>query len=225
MAEQNQIVIQRPDTSQLPTIQPQTILALRVTDDQTLAQATEFAKLCRDYVRAVTDTFEKAVKAAHEAHKSLTALRAQLTAGAEVAEKHCRFQIAGYLAEQERKRLELQDRLRREQEEAAAKAAKEAEENAAPWEEPQIKSVPPAVIFVPQTAPAAEGLSTRKGRLSYEVTDFPALVRAAAERPELQDYLMVNDKMVKAKLSTVGEKIGEFIPGLKAVRDTSIVIR
>jgi len=44
-------------------------------------------------------------------------------------------------------------------------------------------------------------------------------------RSDMHAYICGLDKMVKAKLATVGEKIGEFVPGIKPKRDAGIVIR
>ena len=274
MPDNQVITIQQPDTSHLPVVQFQAIIALAVTDDATCAQAAEYAKAAKGYLSAVEAAFADAVSAANKAHKSLTALRNQFTERAAAAEAHCRAQITAYLQRKERERLELQAKLQREADEKARKEAAEkraeeikrmqeeaerqrleaeaAKEDLPPWEvdenrrgeieaaelaareererEIAIAAATPLFFQAPQVvlspvAPAVEGLGTRKGKLTYEVADFNALVQAAAKNPALLDYLQVNDKMVKAKLATVGEKIGEFIPGIKPKRDAGIVIK
>jgi DNA repair exonuclease SbcCD ATPase subunit len=143
---------------------------------------------------------------------------------------------------EERRKAEMEE-IKRRQEEAAQQHLKEIED-LPPWEQADAPAAEgehlqaqleelaaaPLVVQAPQVvlspvAPAVEGLGTRKGKLTYEVADFNALVQAAAKNPALQDYLQVNDKMVKAKLATVGEKIGEFVPGIKPKRDAGIVIK
>ena len=271
MADNQAVVIQRPDTSDLPVIPFKSILALQVVDDQTCSQATEAVKMAKGYIAAVKAKFEKVISLAFSTHRSLTGMQNEIVAPAEAVEKHCRAQIGDYLQRKERERLELQAKLQREAEEKARKEAEEkrqaeikrlqeeaerrrleaeaAKEEAPPWEtdgpdlpdiatnaiaqtEADIAAVmaAPLVVEAPQVvlspvAPAVEGLGQRKGKLSYEVADFNALVQAAAKNPALQDYLMVNDKMIKAKLATVGEKIGEFIPGIKPKREAVLTIR
>jgi DNA repair exonuclease SbcCD ATPase subunit len=283
--------ISPPDTSKLPRPDFDAMLAVRVTDEETLQVATNNARACKDYIGRVTDLFKEPVEAANKLHKFLTGLRGQFTARAQEVETHSRAQILAYQTELERKRKELEERLRREaeakaraeaearrQEElararaeqqriqaeaekaraAAAKAAAEAVEEVAPWEQEaaaaaakakqdaeealrqkqiadakaqlEAMAAEPLQVFVPeisvsQTAPFAEGLGLRKGPLTYEVEDLGKLVAAAARNPHLLEYLQVNDAMVKAKLKAVGEKLSDFLPGLKAVRKSGITIR
>ena len=247
MPDNQAIVIQRPDTSDLPVVSFQTILALRVTDDKTCTQATEAVRMAKGYISAVKAKFEKVVALAFATHRSLTGMQNEFTAPAEAVEKHCRKEIEDYLARKKREELAMQAKLQREAEERAKaeaeakrqaeiQAVQEAADDVAPWEQEEAQAkvaeiaAKPLVVETPQVvlcpvAPQVEGLGTRKGKPTYEVTDFAALVRAAAANPALLDYLQVNDAMVKAKLKTVGEKIGDFIPGITFKRDTNIVIR
>jgi chromosome segregation ATPase len=209
------------------------------------ADAVSAANKAHKSLTALRNQFTERAAAA-EAH-----CRAQITAYLQRKERE-RLELQAKLQreadEKARKEAEEQrkaemEEIKRRQEEAARQRLKEIED-LPPWEQPEAPAAQgeqlqaqleelaaaPLVVQAPQVvlspvAPAVEGLGTRKGKLTYEVADFNALVQAAAKNPALLDYLQVNDKMVKAKLATVGEKIGEFVPGIKPKRDAGIVIR
>ena len=262
-------VIKPPDTSVLPQLNFDAMMALRVTDDATEALAVTHAKAAKDYTAKVEALFKEPVESANRVHKFLTGLRSTFTSKSFSVEDHARLEITAYQRKKEEERAALERRLR-EQAEREARAKAEAEQQARleearkvaadaerqrqaeidelmPWEQEtaaqesaakveaamaaveEIAATPVPVlvpeIVVPRSTPATEGLGTRKGPLKYRVKDFQALVKSAAVNPALVDYLQVNDAMVKGKMKTVGEKLGDFIPGLETYRDDGIVIR
>jgi hypothetical protein len=137
------------------------------------------------------------------------------------------------------------ERLRKAQEEAERKQA-EAEDDALPWEQDlavsaaatqvaeirqQLEAVAaaPIVVEAPRIvvpeAPKVDGVGSRNTPLKYRVVNLNALIQAAAKTPALAEYLEVNDVMVKAKLKLVGEKIGNYVPGVEAYREKSVTFR
>ena len=259
-----QIILTRPDTSSLPALNADAMLALRVIDDATKAQAIANAKSAKTFIGLVEGLFKRSVDAAFAAHRELTALRGTFTATATQVDQHCRKEIAAYDERLEQARLKLQRELQakaeaeaRERAEAerqrqiaeaqaraqeAAKLASEAVADLAPWELEDAEAVvaqaqaevdaiaaAPLVVEAPQIvvpqAPAIGGSGSRASALKYKVVDIHLLIQAAVQNPALADYLEVNDTMVKAKLKTVGEKLGAFLPGLETYRDRVATIR
>jgi exonuclease VII large subunit len=146
-------------------------------------------------------------------------------------------------AEEERKAQIAE--AKRLQEEVLRKQ-QEAEDDAMPWEKETVTAAAstqvveiqqklealaaaPIVYEAPQIivpeAPKVDGAGSRNTPLKYRVVDLNALIQAAAKNPALQEYLEVNDTMAKAKLKMVGEKLGDFLPGLEAYRDKTVSFR
>ena len=128
--------------------------------------------------------------------------------------------------QEEAEKLAAEDEPAPWETDAPAVSAK-VEEAKAIVEELQSAPIPVYVpdIVVPRAAPTTEGLGSRRGPLKYRVVDLGKLVKAAAANPALLEYLTVSDPMLKAKLKTVGEKLGDFVPGVEAYREDGITIR
>ena len=147
-------------------------------------------------------------------------------------------------AEEERKAQIAE--AKRLQEEVLRKQ-QEAEADAMPWDEPAPSPVATQVadiqrkledlatapvtyvapqIIVPEP-PKVEGAGTRNTPLKFRLKGdgLDTLIVAAAANPALRQYLKLDEDMVKAKVKTLGDKLGEFIPGVETYRDKTVSFR
>lgn len=154
---------------------PKFALTLKVKDQPSLDVANEFLKSIKSLAARIAETFDPQISRAHELHKSLLAEKKKFTNPLDDAEKIVKRTIAGYLAEEDRKRREAEAERARIEAEARAEADKklravekaEAKGNFAKAEalaqeavnvmEAKIEEAP----VVPD-APVATGLSLRK---------------------------------------------------------------
>lgn len=164
----------------------------------------------------------------------------------EVAEKQLKAKMIEFAAEQERRRQE-EERRAREQAEAAQRAAEaeaakqqaallersaelveagdiaQAEAVAEEAEAMAHAPLAPIVVAAPVTQTAkASGVSIREN-WTFEVTDLAALVRAAAERPELVELLTTNDTAIRQLVKALKGKTN--IPGIRAFNDPTASVR
>lgn len=195
--------------------------ALVVTDQASLDAAGAFLRRVAATKKAIEAKLKPAVDAAHAAHKSLTALRAELVAPLDAARAAVDPKVVAY---QDAERL----RLAAEAAEAAraARAAAEAEILAAAEKaeaEGQTEAAAaildeqPIIIAAPApVVPKTEGVSVRE-TWKAEVVDFAALV--AAGDPA---YLLPNQSALDGIARAL--KGAAKIPGVRfvAVRSTTI---
>lgn len=104
---------------------PKYAAGLSVTDQDTLDYAHAFLKAVKTRAEQIAASFDPQIGRAHELHKSLLAEKKKFTAPLEDAERIVKRTIAGYLAEEERKRNEIE--AERARVEAIARAKAEAE--------------------------------------------------------------------------------------------------
>jgi len=164
---------------------PEAAKALTISDDISLRIGNELLLSIKDIRKQIADTFDPLAKKAHDAHKAILEQKKKAEAPLIEAEGIVKPAISRYMAEVERKRREVEDRIRKEMEreaqERALAAAIEAEEAGAPEEE--VQAIVEAPVFIPQPvappAPKLEGVSIRKV-VKFEVTDLRALVKAIA---------------------------------------------
>lgn len=154
---------------------PQYAKSLTVSDQQSLDVANGFLRDVKAIGAKIAETFDPQISKAHELHRSLLAEKKKYTAPLDEAERIVKRTIAGYLAEEDRKRREAEAERARIEAEARAEADKklravekaEAKGNFAKAEalaqeavnvmEAKIEEAP----VVPD-APVATGLSLRK---------------------------------------------------------------
>lgn len=149
--------------------------ALAVTNPGEYLAATNFLVQIAGQKKKVNTTLDPVVKAAHTAHKEAVAMKAQFTGPLEEAERTVKGKISTYQREEDEKR---QAEIRRQQEEARAKAEEEAMQAALSAPDPGTASeildaaieAPAPRVFVPPTVPAVSGVSTRKV-WQFEVVD------------------------------------------------------
>jgi hypothetical protein len=146
---------------------------------------------------------------------------------AEAARREAEAKAKAERAEVERREREAAEAARAAQKagdaEAAAKAAMEAE--SAREQRETLEVAPPRPIAT--ITPKAKGVSTRKN-WKAEVTDFKALVLAAATRAEAGDdfllgFLLPNDKALGTAAKSMQAKL--VVPGVRAYAEDVLSVR
>ena len=96
---------------------------VKVNATAMVIKAPEHVELARDFIRGikerrakVDETFDKHIKAAHQAHKDLVATKRTFTDDLDEAEKIIKRKVGDYNVEQERLALEAQQKAQREAE-------------------------------------------------------------------------------------------------------------
>lgn len=198
----------------------------------------ESKKRIMDLFRVPTDRLVEAEKLLRD---EMTAYQVAERQQAEAARREAEARAAAERAEQERIQREA-DAARRKAEadaeaarragdaEAARKAAESAQAAAAAEasarERVELADIaPPTVIATMQ--PKAAGVATRK-TWKHEVTDFKALVLAAAKRAEAGDdflvgFLLPNDKALGTAAKSMQAKLA--IPGVRAYAEDGLSVR
>lgn len=195
--------------------------ALVVADQASLDAAGAFLRRVASAKKAVEAKLKPAVDAAHAAHKSLTALRSELTAPLDAARAAVEPKVIAY-QDAERRRLAEEAAAEAARRRAAAEAeimaaAMQAEAEGQPEAAAAILDETPIVIAAPAVvAPRTEGVSVRE-TWKAEVFDFAALV--ANGDPA---YLLPNQSALDGIARAL--KGAARVPGVRfvAVRSTSV---
>jgi hypothetical protein len=160
---------------------------------------------------------------AHESHKAICDAEKTMLGPVQDAKRILSRAIGAFDEEQERKRREEQRKLeaeaRKREEEERIAAAVEVEQMGASEEEVEaVLSTPaPAMkIQAPPTYQRAAAIATREV-WSAELTDFPALVKAATENPAYLIYLEANTTQLNSTARS--QKSAMRVPGVKAVSE------
>jgi regulator of replication initiation timing len=217
-----------PDISSLKRPDLDSFL-IEVHSDNDATLSADYARQAKAFITRVTEAFKAPKSAAFNLHRWISGLEQQIIAPAEAVIDTSKKNIKSYLEKTEAIRIETERELQRlaDQKAKAEQEAKIAE--AAPWEladvvqqaEEFIKNPPARTVVLAATNKPA-GVGTRKAPWSYKVTDFAALVKAAAENPALLEALQVNDKYLKLKASEMKGDIGTRFPGVEGVQDWSV---
>lgn len=202
--------------------------ALTIASEDDATEAGRFLVSIATERKARVSAVAPAKTAAHAAHKAMTALEAKLVAPLDEADGILRPRIAAW------------ERAKREQYEAAQRAAaeaarKEAEAkqiaNAVEAEAFGMDDVAEAIIDGPApihvVAPVApppkvEGVSTRK-TYRAEVVDLAALVRHVAANPVHAALILPNETALNAMARTLKDAFQ--IPGVRVVAEESVAVR
>ena len=184
--------------------------ALVVTNDEEYQDAAEFLKVLKDQAGKVKDFFKPIKDAAHKAHKEVCDREKMMLEPLTRAEAVIKKAAGGYLAEQERKRREAEERARRAAKEEADRRMAEAielenqgrvEEAAAAMEEAEI--IDSATVAVP-TSPAkkVKGVSSSKDWeiVSIDESKVPVDVAGTVIRPVDSGAIM---RLVRASKGTI----------------------
>ena len=165
------------------------ILAHKITSKAEQTQASEYKRQIKAHTDSVTAILDEPTKIAYDLHRSFTGLRNTLTADDQAALAHLVNQNNAFVAEEDRKRLELAQELQRqavERAEAEAKLAAERAEaerlereaNLMPWElaEPEPEPISPVVVreYAPIKIELADSNADSKANKpwTYELTDI-----------------------------------------------------
>ncbi len=208
---------------------PDQARSLRIAND---AQYQAAAKWLREVPKAVLkradEVFDPIIASAHATHKEAVAQKRAVTAPALEAEQIVKGLIAGYLREQDRVRLEQQQRAeaeaRRLAEEEALVRAQTLQDAGRTVEADAVIAQPlmPAPVVVSMPAPRAEGVG-RRTNYRAEVVNLGLLVRHVAAHPEHSNLLMANQPALNQLAKSL--KADLAIPGVRVVTDDVISAR
>jgi len=221
---------------------PEQARALKIADDQTYTLAGTMLRGIKALTKEADDVFDPAVKKAHEAHKAILNAKNSVVEPLREAEKILKRGMGDYHAEQERKRLAEETRLReiaerqaaeerkRIEEERKAAIAAAALEGAAKLNAVAQQTPPPpppaANVIVASFTPKVSGVSTRTV-WKVDVFDVPALLRHvvdnAKDHPELLSWVSVNLQPLRELARD--EKGETGIPGVRFVSETVVASR
>lgn len=177
-----------------------TVNALMITNDETFLKGGSLLTTIKNVSREVESAFSDPVKKAHEAHKSMVALRDRALAPFRSAELAIKGKLARYQSDQEEKRRREAEQLaveaRARAEDEKLKAAESAMDNGDLEKCSKILEAPAAPITITPTtleAPKIAGVSFRED-WDFEVEDVNAIPREYMT----PDVTMIR-KMVKAQ--------------------------
>lgn len=199
--------------------------ALEVTNADTYATASEYAKTLAGWIKEAEAHFDPDIEAANRLHKSLCAkrtdfigpLKAAFEAMKERAGAWWRKAEAERQAEQRRLEAAAREEADRERQrllEDAKKAAAAGDVQEAAAIVAESKAIEAAPVTTKRVAPPVRGVA-HKENWTYEIKDFPAFVCAVARPHVLADLV--------ADLQEKGAP-GEVIAYLKTLQDACPVI-
>ena len=197
---------------------------LLILDDESLAAAKSDYDRMKKEAKEIDDFRKSVTRPLDEKKKAVMALFNPVTDAYKTTMQAFKIGMANYAAEQERK-------VAKQRAEAEAKAAEEKKlleaKAAAADDEGQREALKVAAALVtaePVAAakPAVKGVSQRK-TWKAEITDLPAFLKAAIERPELLAVIEVNEGKLNKLLNASGGTME--VPGMTKRQDTTVVIR
>lgn len=209
-----------------------------VTDHASFAQAGETVKDIKRVAKEIGRVFDPIVEKAHQAHKEAIAQRDQFLSPLVAAERYVKATMQDWhTAEQKRIEHEnkMRDMIRQQAERDAAEAAEaERQELIAQAQEygDDGMAVDLANAVLTVDTPTIDKLEATKvsgisSRMTYraEVVDIVALIRAAAENPEIYaDYLTVNmQRLNMIARESAGD--GYKIPGVSFITEHKMAVR
>jgi hypothetical protein len=172
--------------------------AIQTQDD--MNRAAGMRQELKDRQKAITGFLEPHIKAAHEAHKSLTSRREELLKPFEDAEKVLNGKMVDWQTEEDA-------RIAKEQKEADDEAVLEA---AAEAQESGNKELSEAILEGDVVVAAAPVEKQKTNGVTFSVTyDYEVVDEDKIPR----EYLMPNDKAIKAMVKAKKDKT--MIPGIK----------
>lgn len=209
-------VIENPSVIDESVLKTQTIDlevradALVVTNDEEYRDAAEFLKVLKDQSGKVKDFFKPLKDAAHKAHKEVCDREKMMLEPLTRAEAVIKRVAGGYLAEQERKRREAEERAwqaakaeadRRLAEAAALENEGKIEAAAAAMEEAEIIDSATVAVPVAQTA-KVKGVSSSKDWeiVSINADDVPVDIAGTIIRPVDDKAVM---RLIRASKGTI----------------------
>ncbi|RJO61082.1 MAG: hypothetical protein C4542_07290 [Dehalococcoidia bacterium] len=184
---------------------------LKVIDNNTLKAADEMLATVKDTRKQVSAYFKPLCDQAHKMHKDLLAKMKEVDTPLAEAEMYLKGQAVAYIAEQERKQKEEEERLRKLQEEEQLKAAIQAEEHGAP-EVAEAILEESTVMPAPMAAPAPKlANGTLREEWKWEITD-PNLIP--------REYLKLDEVKINGVVRAM--KKATNIPGIRVYSTKNI---
>lgn len=192
--------------------------SFEIADDLDNCCAGEVLRQIKTVLKEVDERFDKPIKDAHATHKSILALKKDITTPLIQSEAIYKRKMGDYRMEQEHKAREEADRLRKiEQEKAEAAKIEQAAklESEGHNEEAQRVIESPVIVQAPivRVPPKVEGVSTRKV-WKYRIVDEIMIPRQFME-PDL--------KAIGSFARSMGAKAK--IEGVEFYEDTSVAVR
>jgi len=201
---------------------------VQVVDQQTFDYASDLLNaVVKRIRRQIAEHHDPLIKSAHDNWKMNLEAKKRLDGPLDDAERLLKDKIGGWLREQERVRLEAQRALEAEarriaQEEQWDRAA-EALMRGVTQESVDAELAQPLVVEqVAKVEPTYEKRSDVVSVTTYaaEVTDFSALVKAAAQNPGLLVYL--EPSMVALNAAARAQRGALSIPGVRLLSKTDV---
>jgi hypothetical protein len=202
--------------------------SLTVTNMEEHETGLDILKQIASAERRVDDLFEEPARAAHQAHKAITAAREKLRGPLQEARRIVSGKVSEYEikalreAEEERQRLELQAKKAEEDRQLAdAIAAEEAGDKVGAEAILQEEVQAPVVSVAPRMA-EVKGVFSRV-QYRADVVSMLDLVRYVAAHPEDLALLQVNTAAVNARARS--QRDGFKLAGCKLVKETLKAVR
>lgn len=184
--------------------------ALSVTNDEEYQDAAEFLKTLKNQAGKIKDFFKPLKEAAHKTHKELCDREKLMLDPIAKAEFVVKKAVAGYLAEQERKRKEAEERAQKAAREEVDRRLAEAvaledqgkiEEAAAAAEEAEI--IDSAAVAVP-VSPCSKVKGVRSSKdweiVSINDASVPVAIAGTVIRPVDDKAIM---RLIRASKGTI----------------------
>lgn len=192
--------------------------AITIASQQDCQDASHFLQRVKAARKILDETFDGAIRQAHEAHKAIIAAKKKHDVPLSNAERTVKRLVADYAAEQDRKRREEEARLReiqrRADEEERLRRAAELEAEGKNEAAEAVVSAPPkpvAVVLPPQ--PKVEGVSVRT-IWRYRIVDVDAIPR---------QWMIPDDKALAQHARSMGERAK--VDGVEFYPDKSVATR
>ena len=190
--------------------------AVVIGNDQEFETAGEFGVLLKQKAGEVTDFFKPLKDAAYKAHKAVCDREKEMLTPLKNAERVLKKTMGDYTMEQERKRREQEEAMRRAAEAEAQRKLDEAAElekagrgtdAEAALNDAEVMEGAGHMAFVPSATPRAKGVSTSKDWEIVSVDDkaVPLSINGAMLRPVDQAAAM---RLIRATKGTI------TIPGI-----------
>ena len=214
-----------------PSIAPleQKARAIEIVDQTTYDQACEVARSAVEARKTIKERLEPGKAAAHTAWKEWVGLENEMLGLVEGAEKIAKGKLAKWDAEQERLRREEEARLaeeaRKQEEDARLQEATAAEADGASEEEVEAildELAPQVAVTAPRTYRRGTGVTTRE-TWSGKVTHKPTLIQYVAKHPQFSHLFKIDQPALNNLARSQKDLLR--IPGIKAVKSTSVAIR
>jgi hypothetical protein len=199
--------------------------AIVIADAEGYSEAAELLKALKSSQHAITEFFAEMKAAAHRSWKAVCSKEAGLLEHREQAESIVKRKLATYQAEQERKRLleesRLRDEARKREEDRIQAEALEAEEDGDHAAAEEIISQPIAPPPV-RTEPAVQkiaGISFRE-TWQFEITNLASLIAHCAAH--LDDRNLLTPNMTAIRSLVTSRKDLCKIPGIRVWKETGV---